>query len=574
METITLIFTVSTYAICGIALLLWIIAARKARIPVKKKLGRVRRVAAKGGTLDEFLEKHGKTLHITAFCIIAVLAVVVRLWQLGAVPWGLNQDEASIGYDSFAIGLTGYCRNGFRFPIYPIGFGNGHGPLYTYLSIPAMRLLGPSIFSVRITNALISCAAVFVSYFLILRLTGSRIAALLGFFFMATAPTLIITARWALDGSPPPALFIIALYFFVRSIDSQKTLSYALSAAFFAVICYAYGPVAVVVPVFLFFSCIYLLYHKKIKVTQLLISAAAFLVVIAPVAWFMALNVFDIAPDFSRGIFMTYQRFTGNRADTIFLDGFSPRNFITGLERMVFQPDDLVWNTVRGFGTTFLFTAPLIMMGILLLFFRVKIKKFSPLFFVAAYFIASFVMAGLLDQNINRISVVYPAVLLLIILAVYEIGKQIRYLAMVLILFVLVSFAGFAGTYFGESYRRDFGSAFFYSFGDAVELAMEKTDDTIFVTRRNTNMPGILTLFYSELPPQDYFNTVIYLNPYDEFRWEASFDRFVFGTPHFHDPNGVFVICNSEAHDFDPAVFSRREFMFYSVVYPRELTHE
>jgi len=569
MDILTLIFTIATYAICGATIIFLIIDYRKKGAPAKKTLGRSRRVAAKGGTFDEFIQDYGRALYIAAICLIAIIAIVVRLWQLGAVPWGLNQDEASIGYDSFAIGLTGYCRNGFRFPIYPIGFGNGHGPLYTYLSIPAIRILGLSIFSVRITNALLSIVAVFTSYFLVLRLTQSRIAALLGFFFMATAPTLIISARWALDGSPPPALFIIALYFFVRAVDSQKTLSYALSAAFFAVICYAYGPVAVVVPVFLLFSCAYLLYHKKIKISQLLISGAAFLVVIAPVALFMAFNVFEFAPDFSRGIFMTYPRFTGNRADTIFLDGFSPMNFVAGVERMIFQPDDLVWNTVPGFGTTFLFTAPLIMAGLLLLIFRVKIKKYNPLFFVAVYFIGSFVMAGLIDQNINRISVVYPAVLLLIILAVYEIGKRLRYLAMVLCVFVFFSFIWFSTTYFSDSYRQDFGSAFFYSFGDAVELAMEKTDETIFVTQRSTNMPGILTLFYSGLLPQQYFNTVVYRNPYEEFRWEDSFDRFIFGTPYFLDPRAVFVICNSEAHYFDSAVFSRREFMFYSVMYPR-----
>jgi len=574
MDMLTFIFTIATYVICSIAIVFWIINAKKIGMPVKKRLGKMRHSDANVNWLDSIITKHGKELYLTAFFVIAIIAVVVRLWQLGAVPWGLNQDEASIGYDSFAIGLTGYCRNGYRFPIYPIGFGNGHGPLYTYLSIPAIRLLGLSIFSVRITNALLSCIAVFTSYFLIMRLTQSRIAALLGFFFMATAPTLIISSRWALDGSPPPAFFILALYFFIRATDSQKTVSYVLSAIFFAVICYAYGPVAVVVPVFLFFSCIYLIYHKKITVIQLLLSAFAFIVIIAPVALFMALNVFEFAPDFSRGIFMTYPRFTGNRADTIFLDGFEPSNFLAGLEMMIFQPDDLIWNSVPGFGTTFLFTAPLIMMGIFLSFYRTKIKKYNPLFFVCIYFIASVFMVGLIQQNINRVSVVYPALVLLIVYAVYEIGKRLRYLAAVICLFVMISFGAFVGTYFSDNYRQEFDRAFFYSFGDAVELAMEKTDDVIFVTQRNMNMPGILTLFYSGILPQQYFNTVVYHNPNEEFRWEASFDRFVFGTPHIHDPNGVYIICNSEIFMFDPTLFYQHEFMFYSVMYPRRNANE
>jgi len=366
-------------------------------------------------------------------------------------------------------------------------------------------------------------------------------------------------------------MFILALFFFVRAIDSQKTLSYALSAAFFGVICYTYGPVAVLVLVFLVLSCAYLLFHKKITVKQLLISAGAFGVVIAPVVLFMALNVLEIFPNFYRGIIMTYPRFTGNRADTIFLSGFQPRNFLEGLTRMVFQPDDLPWNSVRGFGTTFLFTSPLIMLGVILLFFKIKFKEYNHYLLVAAYFIASLVMAGLIDQNINRISVVYPAVVLLITLAVYEIGKRYRTLAVTVCLFVIVSFIAFTGSYFGQRYRNEFANAFFYSFGDAVELAMEKTDGEIRVTRMGVNMPGILTLFYSGLPPQDYFYTVIYVDPHAEFRWEVSFDRFAFGTHEIVYPGVVYVVNNHELRNFDYNLFGFEIFQFFSVVYPRSM---
>jgi len=505
-------------------------------------------------------------VHIALFLVIAAVAVAIRIWLFWEIPYGLNQDEASIGYDAFAIGNFGYDRNGFRMPVYPIGFGSGHGPLYTYLSIPAIRLLGLSVFSLRLTNVLLSCTAAIVSYFLIHRLMSNRNAALLGFGLFATAPVLIISARWALDGNPPPSLMIVALYLFVRAIDSQKTLSYALSAAFFALMCYSYGPAAVLILLFLPLSCAYLLYHRKITWAQLAVSAAAFIVVALPVAIFMFREMTDI-PASDPDAFITFPRFTVRRTDSVMTA--DPANFLRGLFFVIFQPQDRIYNMVPGYGATYLFSAPLIIFGLIALFTKLKLKQYTHFFLVFAYFFAGFIMCGTLLQNVNRISVIYPCLLLLITLAIYEIGKRRTYLAAVLCIFTVISFGGFVYDYFGENYKRDFGDTFFYSFGDAMSFAMEKTDDTIYVTDTGQNMAYMLTLFYSGLPPEDYYNTVEYNYDYAEFRAAMHFDRFVFHLPGQKDPDAVYVVVNSETSLFDPEFFGIKQFAFYSVIYPR-----
>jgi len=591
MDIATLVFTVATYVICIATGLLWYRERQKPEVGKKKKM----LAAVEGQAVAGWWSKNKDWVIVAVFWVIAAVAIFVRFYRFWEIPFGLNQDEASIGYDSFVIGNFGRDRNGYRFPVYPIGFGNGHGPLYTYLSIPAIRIFGLSIFSVRITNVILSCIAAVVSYFLIKRLTESRVAALIGFGMMAVAPTLIISARWALDGCPPPSLMIIALYMFVRSIDSQKTVSFALTAAFFALVCYSYGPAAVLVVVFLPVSCIYLLYHKKITWIQLAISAGAFLIVIAPVVIFMAREMLDI-PASSPDAFITFPRFTGRRTDTVMVGGLEPLNFIRGLHFITFQPQDWIYNMVPGFGTTYLFTAPLIMFGAVVLFIKMKLKQYNHMFIIFAYFFAGFIMMGTLEQNVNRISAIYPAVVMLITLAVWEIGKRKqfgRYMAAALCVFTAVSFAGFTSHYFGERYRQEFGRIFFYSFGDALNFAMDQTDGTIYVTNHNQNMPGIKTLFYAQLPPAQHFDTVVFFNPDEEFRWQASFDRFIFGWQNGNEPGevwvirpgidegwtsvalqdiagvGAFVIDPSEVWMFDPEIFSQRDFAFYTVMYPR-----
>jgi len=505
-------------------------------------------------------------VYTAAFWLIAFVAIFARVYKFWIIPYGLNQDEASIGYDSYAIGNYGYDRNGFHLPVYPIAFGDGHGPLYTYLQIPAVRILGLSIFSIRITNVLLSCIAVFLMYFLIRRITKSRAAALIGFGVAATAPVLIVAARWSLDGCPPPSLFVIALYLFVRAIDSQKTISYAIAAGAFALLCYSYGPAAIVAVIFIIFMPVYLLYHKKLTFKQLAISAGVFIVILAPMAVFMLRNMLDLP---AINAFISFPRFTVMRTTTVMQSSLSIENFISGIKRVVFQPQDLIWNTVPGFGTTYLFTAPLIIFGTLVLCFRAKLKTYNHYFVILAYAIASILMSGLISQNVNRISVVYPAAILLIALAIHAVWKQKRIMAGILCAFVLLSFASFAHDYYGEKYKNDFGHAFFYSFGDALEFAMEKTDGVIYVTETNQSEPSVITLFYSKLPPEKFYNTVKYYDDYAEFRNAMYFDRFIFGTPADKDSDAVYVIDNSEIDQFDPGIFNIQTFTYYSVMYPK-----
>lgn len=72
------------------------------------------------------------------FMLIFLLAAVLRLWAFGTVPGGLNQDEASIGYDAWSILYYGIDRNGIRLPVHLIAWGSGQNALYAYLSMPRL----------------------------------------------------------------------------------------------------------------------------------------------------------------------------------------------------------------------------------------------------------------------------------------------------------------------------------------------------------------------------------------------------------------------------------------------------
>ena len=114
-------------------------------------------------------KKGGKYLSdsVTAvlFIIIMLLAAFLRLYKLGEVPYGLQQDEASIGYDAYTLAKFGIDRNGYHWPIYPITWGCGGGsPLLIYMNVISISLFGTGIYKLRLIPAICGILTVALFY--------------------------------------------------------------------------------------------------------------------------------------------------------------------------------------------------------------------------------------------------------------------------------------------------------------------------------------------------------------------------------------------------------------------------
>ena len=96
------------------------------------------------------------------FCLIGILA---RLILIGQVPYGLNQDEASAGYEAWSILNYGIDRHGISYPVHLIAWGSGQNIAYSWFCMPFIALFGLSEFTVRLPMALIGCVSVVLFYF-------------------------------------------------------------------------------------------------------------------------------------------------------------------------------------------------------------------------------------------------------------------------------------------------------------------------------------------------------------------------------------------------------------------------
>ncbi len=87
------------------------------------------------------ISKRFNTRHAIAYCLL-LFAFALRVSQLDSLPPGLTHDEANHGHEAIEV-LSGFFR--YYFPL-----GYGREPLYAYLLAGWMRLLGVSIFSLRL----------------------------------------------------------------------------------------------------------------------------------------------------------------------------------------------------------------------------------------------------------------------------------------------------------------------------------------------------------------------------------------------------------------------------------------
>lgn len=91
--------------------------------------------------------------------LILLVALFLRTYALDRFPRGPFSDEAA------AFLLASQVASGRSVPIFITAY-TGHEVLFYYLAVPIMRLLGSSVFALRLTSALIGVATVLVTYLL------------------------------------------------------------------------------------------------------------------------------------------------------------------------------------------------------------------------------------------------------------------------------------------------------------------------------------------------------------------------------------------------------------------------
>lgn len=229
---------------------------------------------------------------------IIVVSAILRFWQLGIVPASLDWDEASLGYNAYAILKTGSDEYGAKFPVVLRSFGDYKPALYAYISIPSLVVFGLNEFAVRLPSAVIGIMTVFATYFLVLELFRFSYnhedflavpIALLSALFLAVSPWHIQFSRVAFEANIGLGLTVFSVVCFLKGLRHYPFLP--LSIGLMAINLYSYQSEKVLTPLLLIFL-IFIFYQeiKKLRKNIVILSIIIGIMLSAPLVAFSALN--------------------------------------------------------------------------------------------------------------------------------------------------------------------------------------------------------------------------------------------------------------------------------------------
>ena len=421
------------------------------------------------------------------FFIILLLGIGIRIANFGAVPTGINQDEAMASMDAVALLTYGTDRLGMPNPVHFTAWGWAQmSVLLSYLMVPLIKVFGFSTVAVRLPLLLVSLAGMLFLYALIKRILGEH-AALLVFFLTAINPWHIMQSRWSLDCNLFPHLFAIGCFLLLIGIQKRGCLF--VSMIFFGLCLYSYGVSVYSVPLFLFAAALYLWRTKQIPLPQIILSACIFGLIALPELLTMFINLVGI--DSIETPLFTIPYFSGTvRSKDILLTNFSFRQLFINiwytLKSAFFQTPDLFHNTIPAFGTMYHLSIPFVVLGGYKLFTFLKketdLQKRNGLLLLAAWLIMGLLVGVITKEvNVNRINILHYPCIILAALGILFVAKKLPRLYVPVVVAYSILFIAFTGVYF-SSFAKQSEQEYHADYLEAMRFADTLPIDHLYIS--------------------------------------------------------------------------------------------
>lgn len=498
--------------------------------------------------------------------IIFALALTLRFYKLSSFRC-LNWDEAAFGYNAYSILLTGKDEYGAKLPLQFKSVGDYKAPLYIYLMVPVIKVLGLNSFSVRFLPAFLGSLTVIVFYFLVQELFKNINLALVSSLFLAISPWHIQFTKAGADVGIATFFTLLGIYGFIKGTKGAK-LGYVLAAISFSASIYSYFAERLFVPLISFFLLFF--YRKEVSKTRknFLWGLIVGLILLLPI----------VSSLFSGGhrekILKTtvfgYQRSSEylnliNREDhySKFLFNFFHAGFLESGLGIVnhylnhFSPSFLFFQGVAGdlrqfiyrMGVMYFYDLPLILLGI---YFLLKSKEKQKYFIIGWILLAPIPAAITRDQFSARRSfnLVYPLLilsaygLLVIVERIKRFSKKIRtIISSVGIGFMFCCFVFYLISYYVFTAKLIYpGPAGWHcGYKELVSYVQQfKSQAREIVVDTSYQGPYIFFLFYEKYDPASYQKQAkLVQDSPDSLGEGAGYDKYVFRPIYWPDDRGL-----------------------------------
>ncbi len=497
--------------------------------------------------------------YVMLFAIV-LIAAFLRFYQLGINPPALTWDEAAWGYNAYALGADARDEFGRFMPHdYLESFGDFKPPMYAYLTIVPVKLIGLNEFATRFPSAFFGLLTVIMSYFLVKQIfyksAHKNKYALLTAFLLAISPWHIMLSRAAFEANVATFFTVCGVWLYLKAMH-ENMWYLSVSAIFFVASVYTFNtprlaaPILIVLLSLLFIKK--LLKNKKQAIVACIIGIAlllpTFSFLLSPQAAlrydevniFSDLNVIkvinqEVANDHNSKL----SKIIHNRRIVFSVDFlqhyFDEFNFnflfINGDPNPKFSSQDV--------GEMYFAYIPFFLLGILLLIRR----KESNWWLVFLWLLVGLIPASTSQQTPHALRIEFVIPMFEIIVA-YGIIQCYLYLSGIskknklplfftscIFLFVLaLNVTKFIHGYY-TFYPKDFSQEWQYGYKQSIAYvaSVQGNYDQINITD-SLGRPYIYYLFYLKTPPSEFRKTAYISRDTFGFVHVLSFDKYYFGS--------------------------------------------
>lgn len=472
---------------------------------------------------------------LVLICIF-FLAFFLRFYQLGSNPPSLDWDEAALGYNAYSILKSARDEYGNYLPLTFRSFGDYKPPLYVYLTVFSVKLLGLNEFAVRFPSAIFGSLSVIIGYFLIKKLFPNKTNVLYLVFTLlfAVSPWHIQFSRVAFEANVALFFYICGVWLFIKSLN--KSYFSFVSLLSFGLSLYTYHSPRLVIPAL--FIGLFLIFFEKIKANYkwYLSSFILFLIFVSPILWQLKsatgarfgsvtiLNAQERLGESIKNIQSDLQRndFLGSYAHN--------RRVIFGRDILSGYVDHFNFNFLflngdaanrhhaYGMGMLYLWDFPFILMGLYLLAKnRDKGSKIVLCWFLVAPIASALTKA---TPHAVRALLYLPTYQIFAALGIYQIiklyksdpitgGRNFNLNKNILISVICILLSANILYYLHSYYihtPKVYADAWQYGYKQLVEKLISRTDFSQAIITYQYDQPYIYFLFYQKIDPLWYQN--------------------------------------------------------------------
>jgi 4-amino-4-deoxy-L-arabinose transferase-like glycosyltransferase len=456
--------------------------------------------------MKDFFKKY-----IYSFLLVLVIAfsLFLRVNNLGGNPPALNQDEAVNGYDAYSIAYTMKDHHGNFMPLMLESYEDWASPALTYMTVPFVRILGLSEFSIRLPVAIFGSVTVLLMYVFLKQLTNNKKIALTAAFLLAIMPWHITLSRWAIPPSIVPfflLLFLCSFMWAYRAKGLSWLYKYPLTGIAAGLLTYSYPTQKMFVPFII--GAIFLIFMLK-HIRRFIAFALPYAAVISPMYLLTFLNPVKYNSRFD-GVSILTMKGTNPIFEFVprYLTYFTPIfNFGTG--------DGDTMHHVPGIGSSYEFLSIFFYLGIVACIYIIWTKKEfiinrKTAMLLIAWLVLFPIPAALTRDYAHVLRALHglPLVIVFVCIGTKLIYDMLRDRWMKLsysisfIVIAVFSIINFCGVYFGP-YTDIAKEGYQYGIKDySYYLANNENQFAYAVIDIKINNPYIYYLFYNKISPE------------------------------------------------------------------------